>query len=295
MVRKIRIISLIITFFLFNMQFAKAKEIEKIGEEEVDYHKMFLRQSSVLLKKGDFRLDFDFIYDRSQQQLFLNNYNISRQLNCEATFTYGFTKGVEIFIAAPIIWKENTLRMDPDNKIDHFVGIGDLNVGVKYLLQTESEWPEIITTLSTTIPIGQNVYENNIGIGLGYYTVTSALTFIKSSDPAVLFSSLSLNYPFGSKYGDYDIRPGCSIGYNFGLGLAFNDRLTLSETFTGSYQSSGKSNHPRASNVTSEPMLLRSDITYIVNSDFTVTPSLSFGLNDDASDVSIGCSFSRIF
>jgi hypothetical protein len=296
-VNKIIIKKTLFLFFtaLLFAQSASATETPTIGEEEHDYQKVFLRQSSVLLKQGGFRLDADVTYERNQQQLDWGNYYITRQLSCTTTLSYGYSKEVEVVISSPLIWKLNTTRIAQSDNTERCSGIGDPNIGIKYLLHAESELPEVIGSVTVTIPSAQSPYENTIGFGSGVSMVSTGLTFIKSTDPAVVFSRLSINHPFAKTVAGYTLQPGWSMDYTVGIGLSFNDRLTLSESFSGSYQNKGKSNHPNASNLSSEPMVVRSDFTYFINKDFTITPSVSLGLNSDAPNTAVGFGLSRTF
>lgn len=286
-------ILVLLTFFA--VQVVLANETASIGAAEENYQKLFLRQSAVLLKQGSWRFDLGFRYDRNQAQLFLSNYDINRQLSLDMTLNYGLLKQMEVFVSVPIAWAENTLRVGSDESRDNEFGIGDSSIGTRFLIHPETDWPEIVASLSASFPTGKNPYTNNVNLGSGHYIVSTGITVIKSADPVVLFGGLSFNYPFEAEFNGVDIRLGWSIGYNFGLGLAFNDKLILSGSFVGSYHDKTRGDHPKIANVSVEPLSFQTGFTYIVNNDFTIEPSVAFGLNDDAFDTSVGFAFSWAF
>lgn len=298
--RKILSVVLSLTFFaLLAVQSVLANEnFDKnitIGEVREDYQKMFLRESAVLLKKGNKRIDFRFGYQRKQNHLFLSSYDINRKLSLDTTLNYGLFKNTEIFVNFRALWAENTLRVDNQDYRNSEFGIGDISAGCKFLLHTENNFPEIIGSVSLNFPTGKNPYTNNVGLGNGHYVVLTSLTVIKSVDPAILFGGFSFIYPFEKEYDNSNIRPGWSIGYIFGLGLAFNDKLTLIGSFTGSYRDETSGNHPKTSNTSSEPMSFQLGFTYLFSHVFTIEPTIAFGLNNDTPDTNVGFSFSWQF
>ncbi len=266
-----------------------------VGEQEENYHKLFLRDSAVLLKKGEKSVDLSLKYKRNQTNIFFAK-EISRELIMETSFKIGLFEKIEAVLNIPFGYAETILRTDTDITNSN-TQIGDINLGTKFLIYPETKSiPDIIGAISLNIPTGQNPYDiNEVGIGvIGHWGISGGITAIKAADPAIIFAGLSYAYYFDKNFDNINYKPGWSIGYNFGAGLAFNDKLTLSCRFIGNYRDNLQVNSKNIAD-SSEPMILQAGFTYIVNKNFTIEPSIDFGLNDDAPDTIIGITFGKKF
>ena len=95
--------------------------------------------------------------------------------------------------------------------------------------------------ITITVREQQNIKSGDhtqLPTGSGFYTIQPGLTFLYPSDPAVFFGGISYQYNVkrGNVKGHFtsgdknigDIDPGDVIGFNFGMGLALNDRSSFS-------------------------------------------------------------------
>jgi hypothetical protein len=91
--------------------------------------------------------------------------------------------------------------------------------------------------------IGENVTGTGLPLqlptGSGFYSVQPSLTWLFPSDPAVFFGSISYMHNFkrkdvsrlvlnGEREFIGEIKPGGVFGFNFGIGLALNDKASFS-------------------------------------------------------------------
>jgi hypothetical protein len=95
-------------------------------------------------------------------------------------------------------------------------------------------------TFSKTIPgFRGEAVQTQLPTGSGFYGLQGGLTVLYPSDPVVLFGSLSYLYSFprndvalqlddGTQEVLGKISPGGIIGFNFGVGLGLNDKMSLS-------------------------------------------------------------------
>ncbi|MEO8411198.1 MAG: acetate kinase, partial [Propionivibrio sp.] len=128
-------------------------------------------------------------------------------------------------------------------------GIGDIEVTGRYQFNDGgADEPYYIGTLRFKTRTGKDPFEvltdtragltnelqAELPTGSGFYTIQPGLTMLYPADPAVFFGSLSYQYNVkrtgitmnttdGPQYVG-DITPGNVIGFNFGMGLAINDR-----------------------------------------------------------------------
>ncbi|HEU4853141.1 MAG TPA: acetate kinase, partial [Telluria sp.] len=139
-------------------------------------------------------------------------------------------------------------------------GIGDVELGARYQLNNGgADRPYYIAGVKVKTRTGEDPFdvvtdcqrrcvgENVTGTGLplelptgsGFYSLQPSLTFLLPADPAIFFGSVSYLHNFkrsnvrrtvqgGEKEFLGEVKPGDVIGFNFGIGLALNDRVALS-------------------------------------------------------------------
>jgi hypothetical protein len=80
------------------------------------------------------------------------------------------------------------------------------------------------------------------------------------------------------------------VTYNMGLGFSVNDDVSLSGRFVGMYQGDWEISGDKQEGTSYEPMSLRLAATLRYRRRVYLEPAVSFGLNDDAPDVTLGVS-----
>jgi hypothetical protein len=137
--------------------------------------------------------------------------------------------------------------------------IGDIELAARYQLNEGSaSMPYFIGSLRFKSHTGKDPFEvvtdcatrcvgNTTGTGLpldlptgsGFYSLQPGLTWLFPSDPAVFFGGISYTHNFkrsdvsrqvlnGERENIGEVAPGGIFGLNFGMGLALNDRSSLS-------------------------------------------------------------------
>lgn len=265
---------------------------EPLGEKpEEDIRQFFLRQSAVLLKPGEMEFEVAFNYLRDEEQIF----DIKLR---ERTFLFplslrvGLVNRAEGFVSLPVTYAHQELvHGEGAQRTDQF-GIGDVAAGLKYQLIRESEeWPDVVASLGFSAPTGDDPYDHVVPTGNGHWSFSSGLTLIKSFDPAVLFGGIDYAHQFSRRFSIGAVQPGETIGYNFGLGFALNENLTLSGQLLGGFQTDWEVNGDSTASLSSEPIFLRWGLTHRLAKDKYLEPFVTFGLNDDARDAIVGISF----
>jgi len=151
------------------------------------------------------------------------------------------------------------------------------------------------------------VGENATGTGLplelptgsGFYGLQPSLTWLYPSDPAVLFGSVSYLHNFQRHNlrrqvleGEWEplgtVKPGDVIGFNFGVGLALNEKASISFGYDHSSIARTKQNGvPAPGSVRTQLGTLLVGMSYRLNAKRTVNVSVGAGLTRDTPDVSI--------
>ncbi|BAL22567.1 hypothetical protein AZKH_0221 [Azoarcus sp. KH32C] len=194
-------------------------------------------------------------------------------------------------------------------------GIGDIELTGRYQLNDGgAENPYYVGWLRLKTRTGRDPFEVKVdrtirgttGTGLqtelptgsGFYTLTPGLTVLVPSDPVVFFGGVSYQYSLKrdnvkqkTNDGDIalgDVEAGGAFGFNFGMGLALNERSSFSIGYdhlsVGKLRVNGRT--PRSS-VRSELGTLLLGYSYRLNSGKTINLSLGAGLTNDTPDVQI--------
>ncbi|THF63379.1 acetate kinase [Pseudothauera rhizosphaerae] len=133
-------------------------------------------------------------------------------------------------------------------------GLGDVEVTGRYQLNDGGvDSPYYIASLRLKTRTGKDPFEvktvfvpgareggmqTEMPTGSGFYTLTPGLTVLIPSDPAVFFGGVSYQHSFkrgnvktrreGGSVLVGDVKPGPTFGFNFGMGLALNERSSFS-------------------------------------------------------------------
>ena len=181
-----------------------------------------------------------------------------------ATLTgrYGLTNRFELEAKVPYVYRSDDVvsrpYTGPGSERDELFsssgkGLGDIEVTGRYQLNDGgANSPYYIGTLRVKSRTGKDPFEvltdtyigggseiqKELPTGSGFLTVQPGLTVLYPADPAVFFGSVSYQYNFkrsnvtlNTTNGPVqlgEIAPGGVFGFNFGMGLAINDRSSFS-------------------------------------------------------------------
>jgi hypothetical protein len=268
-------------------------------EDEEDIRRIFLRQSSVLLKSGEKEVELDLNYLGNQLSSSIYNAKF-RQFQIPVALRIGIFNRGEGFVSIPVMRAKQEISFADNSIAQKTSGIGDALAGINYeIFRETADWPDIVASLSVKAPTGRVPGEQGLSSGSGHWTGSFGAQFIKTADPVVLFWGIRYAHEFPSRHflndGVYNVRPGETIDYNFGFGFAVNDKVSLSTQTSGSYQWETKVDGQKISGSSAEPVSFRSALTYRVSKKTYIEPSLTIGLTNETPDFVIGIAATHRF
>ena len=174
--------------------------------------------------------------------------------------------------------------------------------GLRFKSRTGRD-PFSVVTDCVTRCVGQNVTGTGLPLelptGSGFYSIQPSLTWLFPSDPAVLFGSISYLYSFkrdnvtrqvlnGERESIGTLEPGGVFGFNFGMGLALNDKTSLSLGYDHSSVARIRQNgKPVGGSVRTQLGTLLIGYSYRLSATKSLNISLGAGLTRDTPDVSL--------
>ena len=276
----------------------KPKTIGSIPDEE-DIRKIFLRQSTILLEGGEAEAEVDFNYLGNQLPATIFNAKY-RQFQVPVAFRIGIFDRMEGFISLPFLYTKQEISFSDESVSQSSTGIGDVSMGINLqVIRETSFWPDIITAFKIKVPTGNSPSEQGLSEGSGHWSESFNLQFIKTADPVVLFWGLGYTHDFPATHffndGVYNVQPGETVDYNFGFGFAVNHKISLSEQVLGEYQWETEADGREIPGSSSEPVSLRSALTYRLSRRAFIEPFLTIGLDDNTPDFTIGIAATHRF
>lgn len=178
----------------------------------------------------------------------------------------------------------------------YFVG------GLRFKTRTGRDPFDVVTDCSTRC-VGTNVTGTGLPLdlptGSGFYSLQPSITWLMPSDPAVFFGNFSYLHNFkrgdvsrtvlsGEKEWLGEIKPGDVFGFNFGMGLALNDKASLSLGYDhSSIARTYQDGQPVPGSVRTQLGTLLLGFSYRLNDKRTISVSVGAGLTRDTPDVSL--------
>jgi len=135
--------------------------------------------------------------------------------------------------------------------------------------------------------------------GSGFYSLQPSITWLLPSDPAVFFGNFSYLHNFkrsnvyrtvlsGQQEALGEIKPGDVFGFNFGMGLALNEKASLSLGYDhSSIARTYQAGQPVPGSVRTQLGTLLLGFSYRLNDQRTLNVSVGAGLTRDTPDVSL--------
>jgi hypothetical protein len=240
----------------------------------------------------------------------------------------GMTNRLELEARLPYVYRSDTAvsrEMFTGTSVEHAFDtsgkhIGDIELVARYQLNQggpdRAYWvgglrfksrtgrdPFEVVSDCTTRCTGENVTGTGLPLdlptGSGFYSLQPSLTWLLPSDPAVFFGSISYLHNFkrnnvsrtvlgGEKEWLGDVDPGDIVGFNFGIGLALNEKASLSLGYD--HSSVGRTYQrgvPVPGAVRTQLGTLVLGYSYRLSEQRTVSVSVGAGLTRDTPDVSL--------
>jgi hypothetical protein len=241
---------------------------------------------------------------------------------------YGLTNRTELEMRIPYIYRSDSTvsrEIFSGSAVERVFDVsgralGDVELSVRHQLNDGgADKPYYVAGLRLKTRTGHDPFEvvtdcvrrcvgeNASGTGLpldlptgsGFYALQPSLTWLYPSDPAVLFGSISYLHNFQRKNlsrrvldGEWEplgtIKPGAVIGFNFGVGLALNEKTSISFGYDHSSIARTRQNGaPSPGSVRTQLGTLLVGFSYRLNPKRTVNVSVGAGLTRDTPDVSL--------
>ena len=244
--------------------------------------------------------------------VFTTRYTIIQDLQAELRIPYQITWS-RTSTAAGILGRRELSPTEEESSRSR--GLGDVDFGLNYkLLEERITRPALYVGLGFKARTGRDVFETedpalDPPTGSGFNSVKASLSVAKTSDPAVLFASLSYAYALPRKDVVFrvegrdptliDFIPGDSISLGLGLAFAINYKLTLSfqvqQTITFPIHTDGKTLPKKLPNSFTNAINLRMGGVWSISDKTSIDLSVSPGLSLDAPDVRIEMRIPRRF
>ncbi|WP_313165570.1 hypothetical protein [Massilia oculi] len=174
--------------------------------------------------------------------------------------------------------------------------------GLRYKSRTGRDPFEVVTDCDQRC-IGENVTGTGLPLdlptGSGFHSLQGTLTWLYPSDPAVFFGNLSYVHNFkrsdvtrlvrnGVREPLGELEPGYVLGFNFGMGLALNDKASLSLGYDHSTIARMKQNgQPVAGSVRTQLGTLLLGYSYRLSPKRTLNIAVGAGVTRDTPDVTL--------
>lgn len=233
------------------------------------------------------------------------------------TTRYGVTNRFEIEARIPYVYRQDSTIARPigtGSATDQSFSasgqyIGDIEMTGRYQFNDGGlDKPYYIGTLRLKSRTGRDPFEvteaspflgpqlvqNELPTGTGFYGIQPGLTVLFPSDPAVFFGSVTYLHNFkrdvGSSFGKVD--PGDIFGFNFGMGLALNDKASFSVGYDHASVQKPKQNGqvtPNSQVVQLGTLLL--GFSYRLSARTNMNLALGLGVTRDAPDLQLTVRF----
>ncbi len=241
---------------------------------------------------------------------------------------YGLSNRTELELRIPYIYRSDSTvsrEIFSGSAVERVFdvsgrAVGDVELSVRHQLNDGgADKPYYVAGLRLKTRTGRDPFEvvtdcvrrcvgeNASGTGLpldlptgsGFHALQPSLTWLYPADPAVLFGSVSYLHNFQRKNlsrrvldGEWEplgtIKPGAVIGFNFGVGLALNEKASISFGYDHSSIARTRQNGvPSPGSVRTQLGTLLVGFSYRLNPKRTVNVSVGAGLTRDTPDVSL--------
>lgn len=235
-----------------------------------------LRDSALLLRKGQSALEFGLSYARAEKTFLPTLRTEQSTATASLSIRHGLRDNLQLSASLPYRTQRTTLYA-PDRLSTHSNQLGDAALGLLGVaLRENSGRPALIWSLSAIAPTGPG----DAGIGAG-----ASLT--RSLDPVVLFASMNYLYGIRTDINDPDRNLAKhNLAYNAGFAFAANDSVAFAAQLIGSRRNYGRNDSgiwlPR------EQHQLQLGLTYLLSPGLYVEPTVAFGLGSSTPDVTLG-------
>lgn len=212
----------------------------------------------------------------------------------------------ELEVKVPWVYRKDRERVGDSNNRQEIVvsdsDIGDIEAGLHLNLLSEREGrPAVILHAKVKAPTGKDPYgletktyangkvrPSEFPTGSGHWGFSTGLTFVKTTDPAVLFLNLIYYHSKSeTEEGFGKMEPGDSYEYGFGMAFALNERFSMSFSFDQRFTEKTEQNGVSIVETDSNVAMFNIGGTYAVSDNMSMGLTIGIGLTEDAPDVTV--------
>ncbi|CAN7398826.1 acetate kinase [Pseudoduganella sp. LjRoot289] len=249
---------------------------------------------------------------------------------------YGLSRRTELEVRVPYVYRSDSTvsrEIFTGSAVENVFstsgrGVGDVELALRHQLNDGgADKPYYVAGLRVKTRTGRDPFEvvtdcagrcvgpNATGTGLpldlptgsGFYSVQPSVTWLFPSDPAILFGSVSYlrnvkrsNVRRVILNGEFEdlgtLKPGDVFGFNFGMGLALNEKASLSLGYSHDSMGRTKQNGvPVPGSVRTQLGTLLMGFSYRFNEQRSLNVSVGAGLTRDTPDVTLSVRFPMSF
>lgn len=244
----------------------------------------------------------------------------------DVTGRYNVTNRWQVGMTVPFVYRSTNFQRNVSGGVEADVsetGLGDITLISAYQLYEETDdRPDIVWNTSLKIPTGTDpygtptvtitapsgddlTYPTELPTGSGLYSLTTGLSFVKTTDPALLFANIGYTHHFEGSFDDISsstgnqpgkVKLGDSIHYGVGMAFALNERTSLSMSLSQRISQDSETQFDGAAKQT----VIGSDgnaatfsvgVTYALSDKLSMSTSLGIGLTPDAPDFALSMRF----
>lgn len=282
-----------------------------------------------LFLNGFLALDAIFLGDISLDRVKADTWTF------DLTGRYSYSDRLQFDVNVPYLYRDTAFSSSgADNSTSQIADddvsngdFGDVSFGAYYRLFPETATrPDTVLSVRVKTPTGKDPYgikyttvagsggnltvPDELPTGNGIWSVTPGISFIKTTDPAILFANFSYTYNFARDFNDIstdvDTRTSAEVdlGNSFALGAGFafalNEKMSVSMSYSHritretSIKQRGFSEQSVPGSDASAG-LLNFGMSYGLADNLTMTGSVGIGITPDAPDVTVGFRFPYTF
>ena len=243
----------------------------------------------------------------------------------DVTGRYNVTDRWQVGMTIPFVYRNTNFQRNVSGGVEASVdasGLGDITLLSAYQLFKETaDSPDVVWNLSLKVPTGSDpygtptttistaggdlTYPTELPTGSGLYSLTTGLSFVKTTDPAILFANFGYTHNFTGSFDDISATAGNQPGevtlgdsFHYGVGMAFalNEKTSLSMSLSQRISTESETQLDGGT----KQKVIGSDgnaatfsigVTYALSSDVSMSTSLGIGLTPDAPDFALSMRF----
>ena len=315
------VLTLTLISFMTSDVLAKEKETEK--QKYYEEYGVVADKGGILLGKGTLIVEPGFEYTHiDSQYLDITGFSVLPSLvigliqvqkikrdiwTPSVSLKYGLFDFLEVGLKVPFSYRTDEYNIgsgaDTENRDVSDVGLGDIegtfrtqlahqrDLGWDILaaVRIKSDTGKDVFEISTETIQGNQIPDDELPMGSGFWGVEPSLTFVKGVDPAVIFFNIGYFWHIErdiSGYGDVD--PSDSINFSVGSAFALSDKIVLSTSYEQKFftEADIEGVKQKDSDITIASLIFGG--TYVLDSQKSVNISVSIGMTDDSPDVQFG-------